>query len=155
MAVNRTLVDAPVDTVMAVLSDPRAYARFVVGSKRVRRFDPNWPDIDSVFHHTIGVGPFMLRDLTRVTEGDGRQRLVLRAQMRPLAVNRVSFTVRPTPAGTEVEVEERAIEGPVALVWNPALDGLMWLRNQETLRRLKKMAEHRHARRGRAAAVTA
>ncbi len=132
---------------MAVLSDPRAYADFVVGSKRIRRFDPTWPAVDSVFHHTIGVGPFMLRDLTQVSEGDGDRRLVLRAQMRPLAVNRVSFTLRPTPAGTEVEVEEKAIEGPVALVWNPVLDGMMWLRNQETLRRLKKIAEQREARR--------
>ena len=147
MSVNRTVVEASPDAVMAVLSDPRAYGDFVVGSKYVRRFDPTWPDVDSVFHHTLGVGPFILRDLTQVTEGDGEHRLVLRAQMRPLAVNRVAFTVRPTPTGTEVEVEERAIEGPVALMWNPVLDGLMWLRNEEMLRRLKKMAEQREARR--------
>jgi hypothetical protein len=147
MAVNRTVVDAAPDAVAAVLADPRTYADFVVGSKRIRRFDPAWPETGAVIHHTLGLGPFILRDLTRVVDaGDGR-RFELRAQMRPFAVNRVSFTIRAAPSGTEVEVEERAVEGPAALMWNPAFDGLMWLRNQEMLRRLKKLVEQRQVRR--------
>jgi len=149
MSRNRVLVDAPPETVFAVLSDPRTYDGFVVGTKRIRRFEPTWPEVDSEFHHTLGVGPFILRDLTRVVEVDDPRRLVLRAQMRPFSVNLVAFTLRPSGEGTEVEVEENAIEGPAAVVWNPVLDGVLWLRNQEMLRRLRRISEQRRARQAR------
>ncbi len=146
MSRNRTFVAAPPEMVFAVLSAPGAYANFTVGTKRIRRFDPAWPDVGTAFHHTLGVGPLVLRDLSRVVELDDGRRLVLRAQMRPLAVNRVAFELRPAGDGTDVQIEERAIEGPAALVWNPFLDCLMWLRNQELLRRLKKLVERRWQR---------
>lgn len=152
MATNRTVIPVPVETVFAVLSDPRTYDEFVVGTKRIRRFEPTWPDKGSEFHHTLGVGPFILRDLTRVEEVDEPLRLVLRAQMRPVAVNRVAFALRPVEDGTEVEVEEHAIEGPAAVLWNPAFDGLMWLRNQAMLRRLTRVAERRLAQQAKATA---
>ena len=145
MAVNRAVIAAPPEAVFAVLSDPAAFGAFVVGSKHVRRFDPSWPDRGSVFHHSLGVGPLVLRDLTRVEEVEEHRRLVLRAQMRPFSVNRVAFTLRPVDAGTEVEVEEYAIEGPAALLWNPVFEALLSLRNTEMLRRLKALAERRHA----------
>lgn len=148
MSRNRTLVAAPPEVVFAVLSDPRTYARFTVGTKRIRRFDPRWPEVGSVFHHTLGVGPLILHDLSRVVELDEGRRLVLRAQMRPFAVNRVAFELRPseTGTGTHVDIEEHAIEGPAGAVWNPVLEGLLWLRNQELLRRLKHVAERRARR---------
>ena len=152
MAVNTTVVHAPPEAVFAVLSDPAAFGAFVVGSKHVRRFDPTWPERGSVFHHTLGVGPFILRDLTRVEEVEEDRRLVLRAQMRPFSVNRVAFMLRPVAEGTEVEVEEYAIEGPVAAVWNPLFEAAMGLRNQEMLRRLQAIAERRLARRSEAPA---
>jgi uncharacterized protein YndB with AHSA1/START domain len=146
MAVNTVTVEAPPDIVFSVLADPPSYASFVVGTKRIRRFDARFPDLGSEFHHTLGVGPVpVVWDLSRVEEVDDGRRLVLRAQMRPLAVNLVAFTLRPVDAGTEVEVEEYAIEGPVALLWNPGFEALMSLRNTEMLRRLKKLSERRHA----------
>ena len=146
MALNTTVVDAPPEAVFSVLSDPGSYASFVVGTKRIRRFDPRFPEHGSEFHHTLSVGPVpVVWDLSRVEEvADGR-RLVLRAQMRPFAVNRVGFSLRPVEGGTEVEVEEYPIEGPAALLWNPAFEGLLGLRNSEMLRRLKQLAERRHA----------
>ena len=152
MAVNTIVVAAPPEALFAVLADPAAYGAFVVGSKHGRRFDPTWPERGSVFHHTLGVAPFVLRDLTRVEEVEDGRRLVLRAQMRPFSVNRVAFTLRPSGEGTEVEVEEYAIKGPVALVWNPLFEAAMALRNQEMLRRLKRIAERRLARRSEVAA---
>ncbi|MBW3556212.1 MAG: SRPBCC family protein [Actinobacteria bacterium] len=137
---------ASLATVFAVLADPRRYDEFVVGTKRIRRFDPRWPEVGSVFHHTLGMGPLVLRDLTRVVEVTAPHRLVLRAQMRPFAVNRVAFSLNPEGEGTVIEVEEYAIEGPAAALWGPALDRLMWLRNQEMLRRLDKVAQRRQAR---------
>lgn len=154
MATNRTVIPVPVETVFAVLSDPRTYDEFVVGTKRIRRFEPTWPEKGSEFHHTLGIGPFILRDVSRVEEVDEPLRLVLRAQMRPLAVNRVAFALRPTGDGrTEVEVDEHAIEGPAAVLWNPVLDGLMWVRNEEMLRRLTRVAERRLAQQAKASAT--
>ncbi len=146
MAVNTVTVEAPPDIVFSVLADPPSYASFVVGTKRIRRFDPRFPELGSEFHHTLSIGPIpVVWDLSRVEEVDDGRRLVLRAQMRPLAVNLVAFTLRPDDAGTEVEVEEYAIEGPVALLWNPGFEALVSLRNTEMLRRLKNLAERRHA----------
>ncbi|HVL27501.1 MAG TPA: SRPBCC family protein [Acidimicrobiales bacterium] len=145
MAVNRAVVPAPVETVFAVLSDPRTYDEFVVGTKRIRRFEPTWPDKGSEFHHTLGIGPLVLRDLTRVEEVDEPARLVLRAHMRPVAVNQVTFRLEPAEGGTEVVVEEVAVEGPAAALWNPVFDAVMALRNQEMLRRLGRVAERRLA----------
>ena len=147
MALNTIVIDAPPEAVFAVLRDPPSFGAFVVGSKHIRSFEPTWPEPGSVFHHTLGVGPFILRDKTCVEEVDEGRRLVLRAQMRPFSVNRVAFTLRPAGEGTEVEAEEYAIEGPVALVWNPLFEAAMALRNQEMLRRLKRIAERRLARR--------
>ena len=151
MAVNATVVEAPPEAVFAVLADPAAYGAFVVGSKHVRRFEPTFPELGSCFHHTLGVGPFILRDKTCVEEVEDGRRLVLLAHMRPFAVNRVAFTLRPVEDGTEVEVEEYAVEGPVAAVWNPAFEVAMGVRNQEMLRRLKRIAERRRARQAEAA----
>ena len=145
VARNTAMVVAPPDAVFSVLSDPPRYASFVVGTKRIRRFEPLWPAVGSVLHHTLGVGPFLLPDLTRVVEVEEGQRLVLRAQMRPFAVNRVAFGLRPLEGGTEVEVEEHAVEGPAAALWNPVFDRIMWLRNEEMLRWLKTLAERRAA----------
>ena len=146
MAVNTVTVEASPDIVFSVLADPPSYASFVVGTKRIRRFDARFPDVGSEFHHTLGVGPVpVVWDLSRVEEVDDGRRLVLRAQMRPLAVNLVAFTLRPVDAGTEVEVEEYPIEGPAALLWNPGFEALVSLRNTEMLRRLKNLSERRHA----------
>lgn len=147
MSRNRTMVQASPETIFAVLSDPRAYARFVVGTKLVRHFEPAFPEAGSGFHPTLGVGPLVLRDTTRVVDVDSPRQLVLDAGMRPFAVNRTAFRLEPRGGLTEVEVEEYPVAGPAAKVWNRALDGILWLRNAELLRRLKKLAEQRQAQR--------
>ena len=145
MSRNRTMVQASPETTFAVLSDPRAYARFVVGTKLVRHFEPAFPEAGSGFHPTLGVGPLVLRDTTRVVDVDSPRQLVLDAGMRLFAVNRTAF--RLEPRGGLTEVEEYPVAGPAAKVWNRALDGILWLRNAELLRRLKKLAEQRQAQR--------
>lgn len=149
------VVEAPPEAVFALLADPAAYGSFVVGSKHIRHFEPTFPELGSAFHHSLGLGPFMLRDKSCVEEVEDGRRLVLRAFMRPLSVNRVAFTLRPVDGGTEVEVEEYLLEGPLAAIWNPLFEAAMALRNQEMLRRLKRLAERRLARRAEASTATA
>ena len=147
MSRNRSVVHAPASTVFTVLCDPRKYSYFVVGTKKIRRFDPGYPEKGSAFHHTLGLGPVVLRDLSCVEEVDEERRLVLRAQMSIAGVNRVTFSLGPAGSSTEVEVEEHPIEGFVARTWNPVFEALLWLRNQEMLRRLRKVAEELQFRR--------
>ncbi len=147
MSRNRTMVQASPETIFAVLSDPRACARFVVGNKLVRHFEPAFPEPGSGFHPTLGVGPLVLRDATRVVEADWPRQLVFDAGMRPFAVNRTAFRLEPRGGLTEIEVEEYPVASPAAKVWNRALDAILWLRNAELLRRLKKLAEQRQAQR--------
>jgi uncharacterized protein YndB with AHSA1/START domain len=143
MARTKRLIPAPPEHVFAVLEDPPAYEAFVVGTKAVRSFDPRYPERGSAFHHTLGWGPFFLRDQTRVLEVDPPSRLLLKAFMRPFAVNRVDFRLTPEGEGTLVEVEEYPIEGPMSKIWCAPLDGLMWLRNSLMLIRLERLARRR------------
>lgn len=152
MARNEITVDAPAETVYAVLADPRRYADFVVGSRRVRRFDPRWPEPGTAIHHSLGFEPLVLRDSTVSLEDDPPRRLVVEARMRPLAITPTAFDLAPDGAGTRVVAEEHPTSGLLSWAWNPALDGVLRLRNAVMLRRLKRLAEDRERWRRRAAA---
>lgn len=143
VSVNRAVLGAPAEAVFAVLADAQCYDRFVVGTKRIRMSDTAWPAEGTELHHTIGAGPFVLRDSTRVVEVRPPERLVLRAGMRPVGVSVVVFDLRPVDGGTEVRVEERPVEGPEAAVWNPLFDALLWLRNVLMLHRLDRLVQQR------------
>ena len=146
MARNETVIDAPIDIVWSVLSDPRTYDSFVVGTKRIRRFDPRWPEPGSALHHTIGVGPAATRDETVVIEADPPNVLRLHAGTRPFAVSLVLFTLDADgPERTRLAIVEEPIEGPLHAVWNPVFDGVMWLRNVDVLRRLRSICQRRAA----------
>ncbi len=147
MAVTAAVLDVPPEAVFAVLSDPGAYPSFVVGTRTTRRFDPGWPAVRSTLDHSQGVGPLVIRDQTCVLELEAGRLLVLRAQLGPVGVHRVSFALTPAGSGTRVEVDEHAIEGPAAALWNPVADVLMGLRNRELLRRLEAVARRRLDRR--------
>lgn len=77
MAVTSTFVAKGPEAVFAMLSDPAAFGAFVVGTKHIRSFEPTWLATGSAFHHTLGIGPFILRDLTRVEEVEEDRRLVI------------------------------------------------------------------------------
>ena len=54
MTTNRVEINASPHEVFAILMDAYKYAHWVVGAKRVRATDPNWPEIGARFHHTVG-----------------------------------------------------------------------------------------------------
>ncbi len=145
MAHNDVVVAAPPEVVFSVLSDPRSYEHWVVGNKRVRRFDPAWPEPGSEFHHTLGIGPLALRDKTCVAEVDAPRYLVLHARAMPVGMAEVRLELTPEGPGTRVTLTERPIRGPAARFANPLLDLLIRARNAESLRRLRRLAEERKA----------
>jgi hypothetical protein len=61
----------------------------------------------------------------------------------PFIQARVAFTLEEEGAGTRVTIEEHPQGDPWEKLWNPVLDLLTGLRNAETLRRLKRLAEMR------------
>ena len=141
MAFTTIHVAAAPAVVFGVLSDPFTYSQWVVGCKEIRRVDGEWPEPGATFHHSIGLGPFTLRDTTSVVECDPQQRLVLHARARPTGVARVELSLAARAGGTEVTIAERPIKGPAALLHNPLQDWLIDRRNREGLRRLKQLAE--------------
>lgn len=140
MAVVETHVDAPPERCFAVLSDPRSYAYWVVGSREIRDADPDWPAPGSRFHHTFEGG---IQDHTVVEEVEPNRRLRMRAKARPFGTAFVTVTMRPQNGGSLVELEEEPADRVTRLFFNPLLDRLLHTRNEDSVARLKELAEGR------------
>jgi hypothetical protein len=141
MSVNEIRIDAAPDAVYDVLADPRSFARWVVGSRAIRAADPQWPAPGAVFDHAQGVGPIVLRDSTCCLECERPRVMRLRVQARPISVAHVTLRLEPDGGGTRVEMREEAADVRSLLTMNPLTNPLMRLRNAESLRRLKRLAE--------------
>ena len=138
MSRNTIHVDTPPEAVWEVLADPRHYANWVVGASTTRGVDGPWPQVGAVLHHTQVV---VINDTTTVLESEPPRRLVLEAGVRPLAVMRVAVTLEPEGDGTRVVVEEWPERGPLAALPPALTDPALHVRNEETVRRLKRLAE--------------
>jgi len=143
MAHNEIDVAAAPEAVFDVLSDPRAYARWVVGSQRIRGADDRFPAPGSAFDHAVGVGPLRLNDHSAVEECERPRLLRLLVKARPFTQAHVTLRLRPTAAGTHVEMDEHPADMRSRLFMNRLTDPLVRLRNHESLRRLKALAERR------------
>ena len=141
MATTTTHVSATPERVFAVLSDPRSYEYWVVGSKEIRHWDPDFPALGTSFHHTFLIGPVPIRDTTTVLEVEPPRRLLLRARARPTGIAHVALDLEAKDGGTEVSITEWPVEGVAARLHNRLQDKLIETRNVESLRRLKRLAE--------------
>ncbi len=142
MAVNEIDIDASPEAVFDVLSDPRSYGYWVVGSRAVHSADPEWPTPGAVFEHTQGLWLLpLLRDGTSVLRSTRPALLELRVQARPFTVAHVTLRLAPQDAGTRVVMEEVPADLRSKIVMNPLMQPLLHLRNAESLRRLKRLAE--------------
>ncbi len=139
--VSRTTSLSPQE-LFGVLSQPPAYAHWVVGSRSVDRHEAGWPAPGTRFEHTQGVWPLLLHDETEVVASDAPRRLELIVKARPLLVARVVLELRPDGTGTLVAMDEQPISGLLApLLRLPPGAVLTRLRNRLSLRRLAKFAE--------------
>jgi uncharacterized protein YndB with AHSA1/START domain len=144
MATNTARFDVEPVQVWTVLADPSSYGHWVVGSKDVRAVEGDWPEPGSRFHHTVGYGPVEVNDDTLVLEAHEPERLVLEAHARPSGTARVTLELHARDDGrTDVSMEEHPVEGLAKLIHNPLQDKLIHRRNDESLRRLKYLAETR------------
>lgn len=147
MSRNMVVIDAPTEQVFAVLTDARAYGSWVVGAKRVRSVDGTWPQPGSRFHHTVGAGPAVLEDSSKVLGLEENRHLTLEVRFRPLGVGIVDFELDPVrrDGATLLTMDERPKSGPVRSVWGTVLDRVMAARNALALRRLRTVVERRAA----------
>jgi uncharacterized protein YndB with AHSA1/START domain len=140
--VSRQIAAAP-DDVFAVLADGWTYSNWVVGASHVRAVEAGWPAVGSKLHHASGNWPLALQDETEVESVDPGRSLVLTARGRPLGEARIELTLEPRDGGTRVTIAESPTSGPGHWLHNPVSDGLLALRNTETLTRLAATVERR------------
>jgi uncharacterized protein YndB with AHSA1/START domain len=148
MAKNCMRMDASPGEVFAILADARTYEHWVVGCDDIRAVEGDWPEIGAHFFHTVGLGPFKVKDNTKVLEVEPDARLVLEARARPAGVAKVVFELAPVidddaSGATEVTIVEYPVRGLAKRMHNPVLDAMIHLRNAETLRRLNKQVQQR------------
>ena len=136
-------INAEPDTVYGVLADPVSYALWVVGNKRIRGYDRSWPAPGSEFYHEVGFGLITVKDKTVALESNPGRRLVMLVRALPFVQAKVSYCLEPEDLGTRITMDEVPIGGPWERLWNPVFDTLTGLRNAESLRRLRLLAEVR------------
>src|SRR3954469_7986760 len=120
MARNDRLIDASPSAVFEVLSDPRSYAYWVIGSREVRDMDSDWPRPGSRFSHTVNIGPLRVQDYTSVEEIEPDHRLQLCRETRPFGKARVALGPEPAAGrGTRVTIVEQAADPLSAFLFQP------------------------------------
>lgn len=138
MAAVEAYVEASAERCFEVLSDPRSYAYWVVGSREVKDAGSDWPAVGSKLHHTIA---FWLKDHTVVEEMEPNRKLRLRARARPAGTAFVTVTMRPEGTGTRIFLEEGPADPLSRLAFNPITDRILRWRNRVSVDRLKDLAE--------------
>ena len=137
------VIDADIERVFSVLSDPWSYGYWVVGSDHIRDADKNWPRVGSEFKHVAGVWPLKSHDHSYVEAVDGPEHLQLRVKARPFITARVWLDLTPQGKKTSVEMYEGAADPLSKLALNRVTQPLVKLRNEWALRRLRDLAEGR------------
>jgi len=92
------------------------------------------------------VGPLGIRDTTEVIESRRPKRLVLEVRTRPVVVARTELSLAAHGDGTWLTIRESPFGGLLGRFAGPLLEPLLAVRNLESLRRLRRMAEQRAGR---------
>jgi Polyketide cyclase / dehydrase and lipid transport len=141
MAHNEIYIGAPPERVFAVLSEPRSFARWVVGSREVRRADPGWPSVGTAFDHRVGIWPLTLADNSEVVQCEPARLLKLLVKARPFSKAYVTLGLKASNGGTQLSMDEFAADTRSRLFFNVLTDPLVHVRNNVSLRRLKALSE--------------
>lgn len=143
MAYNCVEIEAPPAAVFAMLIDPCSYPQWLIGAHEIRSVDADWPQPGSHFHHRVGVGPFTLRDSTKVLDLTPGERLRLAVRARPLISAVATFTVIGDERRTVVTLEEEPSQRLIGNLVRPVMDPFTHVRNQRSLRKLAELVRGR------------
>lgn len=123
-----------------LLVDPQAFGNWVVAARRIRAVDPEWPRPGTRFHHSVGLGPIAVRDSSEVRRLELNRLLELEVRFRPGGVALVTITLVPIGRGlTRVHLDEAPVSGIVRWAWNRGLAFVFRLRNDASLRRVRRL----------------
>jgi hypothetical protein len=132
------------EQVWAVIADGWTYSQWVVGNSRMRAVDPQWPAAGSTIHHSIGVWPLLVDDVTVVEECVPLQQLVLLAKGRPFGKARITMRLFDIEGGgCRIEMAEVPVGAPLGWVPNRLALAAAIPRNRECTWRLAAIAERR------------
>jgi uncharacterized protein YndB with AHSA1/START domain len=143
MSRNRIRINAPPEAVFAVVDDPYAYPKWVVGSRRIRAADETWPAVGSAFHHAVGTPAGEIRDSSKILRREPPHLLSLEVRFRPTGVAQVDIRVAPDGSGSVVTLEETPTDGPFGRLPRLITDPTLMLRNALSLQRLRHEVERR------------
>ncbi len=141
MARNSIDVSVSPERAFATLDDAYAYPRWVVGTRRIRAVDANWPEVGSRFHHAVGTAAGELHDSSSVLARVPSRRMDLEVRFRPGGTARVEIELTPTDTGTRITLREIPTSGPIALLPSFVADPVLALRNAISLQRLRHEIE--------------
>ena len=139
--VRRTTSASP-EVVWGVLADGWSYPSWVVGASRMRSVHADWPAVGAELHHSLGVWPLLIDDVTRVLAAVPERELRLRGKGWPLGEVEIHLALRPTQGGgCEIVMREDVVAGPSTLIPKPLRVLMMKRRNAEATQRLAYLAE--------------
>jgi hypothetical protein len=137
-------INAPASAVYDSLIDAWTYEVWVKGAKNIRAVDPTWPAPGSRFHHSVGIGPLMTRDQTRLVRSEPDRLVELNIQLWPIGEGIVRLELAETGARTHVTMHEEFTQGPAAWADNALQQVAMKLRNDWSLDKLRDVVEQRY-----------
>jgi uncharacterized protein YndB with AHSA1/START domain len=143
MARNTIYIDASPENVYETLLDPYCYPKWVVGTKRIRTVDAEWPEPGSSFHHKVRIAG---RDRSEMIEKEDHRRVVLKVFARPLLVALVALDIRPEGWRTHFSITEEPAPGTSMRRVRYLIDPLVHVRNAVGLKRFKKLVEEQALR---------
>jgi uncharacterized protein YndB with AHSA1/START domain len=142
MARNQIFIRRTPAKVFDVLADPDSYGHWVVGSHEIRTADDDWPEPGSAFGHSVGLPPLLIKDETRVVRSRRPEVLELQAKARPFPSARITLRLERKRSGTLVTMVEDPANWLLNLLAGPLGHAAIRVRNAESLRRLKELAEN-------------
>ncbi|MQY06779.1 SRPBCC family protein [Actinomadura macrotermitis] len=141
MAVRHHFIDAPPDAVWAALADGSRYADWVVGTKRILREDPQWPQVGAEIRFEFGAGPLTFSDRTVVRVCEPPERLELEIKARIFGTVRMAFSLTAWGEGTLVIADEHPLTGLGTGLQGPPAELVLNLRNRLMLRNLDAVVQ--------------
>ncbi|MFF0813758.1 SRPBCC family protein [Rhodococcus sp. NPDC003318] len=124
-----------------VLADGWSLPSWVVGASRIRAVEPGRPAVGTCLHHSVGLWPLLLDDVTRVEKSVPEQELVLHARAWPFGVAEVAIRIDTDGDGSTVELLEHAVTAPTRWIPDRIQETAVLPRNRECLRGLVLIAE--------------
>lgn len=136
-------IAAPPERLFEVFEDARYYGHWVLGARKIRGWDDDWPAVGSRFHHTQGIPPLTIDDHSILEVNDPPHTFQLLAKARPAGTFRVTLKCSPNATGTHVTMIEEPGDRLTALFFSPLAHLMARGRNEACLKRLKDIAEGR------------